>query len=116
MSRAGGWSVSGKAQPKSRKRRVGEVRSAMVIVYPGGPVETKIQKWGNSLGVRIPRSVAAEARVEAGSTVDVSVDKGSVRIRPKRRRLSLGELLRGVKPENLHREVGTGAAIGREAW
>jgi len=79
-------------------------------------VETKIQKWGNSLGVRIPRSVAAEARVEVGSSVEVSVDKGVVKIRPMRRRRSLGQILRRVKPENLHREVSTGGATGREVW
>lgn len=79
-------------------------------------METKVQKWGNSLGVRIARSIAAEARVEAGSTVDVSVDKGSVRLRPIRRRPSLGELLRRVRPENVHGEVRTGAAVGREVW
>ena len=78
-------------------------------------METKIQRWGNSLGVRIPKLVAAEARVEAGSSVEVSVDKGVVRIRPIRRRRSLGELLRRVTPENLHREISTGA-MGREIW
>jgi antitoxin MazE len=79
-------------------------------------VETKIQKWGNSLGVRIARAIAAEARVEAGSMVDVSVEKGAVRIRPLRRRPSLGDLLKGVTPGNLHHEIPTGPAVGREVW
>ena len=39
-------------------------------------MQTKIQKWGNSLGLRIPRSFAAEAHVKEGSAVDLSVDKG----------------------------------------
>ena len=37
-------------------------------------MHTKVQKWGNSLALRIPRSFAAEAQVEEGSTVDVSVE------------------------------------------
>lgn len=79
-------------------------------------MQTKVQKWGNSLGVRIPRSFAAETRVEAGSTVEISVEKGSLRIRPVRRRYSLRELLRKVTSRNLHKEVGTGVPLGRETW
>jgi antitoxin MazE len=80
-------------------------------------MQTKVQKWGNSLGVRIPRSFAAEARVDAGSTVDISVEKGGLRIRPvRRRRYALIELLRKVTPRNLHNEVASGTAVGREAW
>ena len=79
-------------------------------------MQTKIQRWGNSLGVRIPRSFAAEARVEAGSSVDISVEEGSLLIRPLRRRYSLRDLLKKVTARNLHGEVGTGAAVGREAF
>lgn len=77
-------------------------------------MQTKVQKWGNSLGVRIPRSFAAEARVEAGSTVDISVEKRSLRIRPVHRRYSLRRLLRKVTSRNLHEEVATGAPVCRE--
>lgn len=47
-------------------------------VYPiaEAVMQTKIQKWGNSLGLRIPRTLAAEARVVEGSTVDLSVEGG----------------------------------------
>jgi antitoxin MazE len=79
-------------------------------------MQTKIQRWGNSLGVRIPRSFAAEARVEAGSSVDISLEEGTLLIRPLRRRYSLRELLKKVTARNLHGEVGTGAPVGRESW
>lgn len=79
-------------------------------------MQTKVQKWGNSLGVRIPRSFAAEARVEAGTTVDISVERGSLKIRPVRRRFSLRDLLKKVTSRNLHEEIATGAAVGRESW
>jgi antitoxin MazE len=80
-------------------------------------MQTKVQKWGNSLALRIPRSFAAEAQVEEGSTVDVSVENGSLRVRPVRaRRYALRELLKGVSQRNLHSEVETGEAVGREAW
>ena len=80
-------------------------------------MQTKIQKWGNSLGLRIPRSFAAEAQVQEGSTVDLSVENGGLRVRPLRTpRYALRVLLRKVKRANLHGEVRTGEPTGREAW
>jgi antitoxin MazE len=65
-------------------------------------MQTKIRKWGNSLGLRIPRSFAVEAQVEEGSTVDLSVRSG--------------RLLKRVTPRNLHGEIATGEPVGREVW
>ena len=80
-------------------------------------MQTKIQKWGNSLGLRIPRAFAAEAQVEEGATVDLSVQNGRLLVRPLRvRKFALNGLLRKVNRRNLHREVSTGRAVGREAW
>ena len=80
-------------------------------------METRIQKWGNSLGLRIPRSFAAEARVEEGSPVDLSVENGRLLVRPLRtRKYALRALLKKVTPRNLHTEVRTGKPVGREAW
>jgi antitoxin MazE len=80
-------------------------------------MQTKIQKWGNSLGLRIPRSFAAEAQVKEGATVDLSVENGQLLVRPLRvRKYSLAALLRKVDRRNLHGEVSTGRAVGREAW
>ena len=80
-------------------------------------MHTKLQKWGNSLGLRIPKSFAAEVGVEAGSEVDLSVRPGELRIRPVRRpRLSLAMLLRKVTARNLHAGVETGTPVGRESW
>lgn len=77
---------------------------------------TKLQQWGNSLALRIPRSFAAEAEVEAGSVVDISVGRDGLRIRPVRRpSYELRKLLKGVSRKNLHGEVATGRRVGREA-
>jgi antitoxin MazE len=80
-------------------------------------MQTKIQRWGNGLGLRIPRTFAAEAQVEAGATVDLSIENGRLLVRPLRmRRHALSALLRTVSRRNLHREASTGRAVGREAW
>ena len=80
-------------------------------------MKTKVQKWGNSLGLRIPRSFAAEAQVEAGTTVNISVENGVLLIRRvHQRRYSLSDLLKKVTSRNLHGEVQTGEPVGREVW
>ncbi|MEX2147348.1 MAG: AbrB/MazE/SpoVT family DNA-binding domain-containing protein [Candidatus Rokuibacteriota bacterium] len=80
-------------------------------------MQTKIQKWGNSLGLRIPKSFATEAQVEEGATVELSVEDGRLLVRPLRvRKYALSALLKKVTRRTLHAEVSTGRAVGREAW
>lgn len=80
-------------------------------------MQTKIQKWGNSLGLRVPKSLAEQAGVEAGSEVDLSIEDGELIVRPRRRpRYDLKDLLRGVTANNVHQETETGGAVGREVW
>ncbi len=77
---------------------------------------TKVQKWGNSLGLRIPKSLAEEAAVREGSTVDIAVSNGHLVVRPVPRKYKLQELLTGVTKGNLHGEISTGEPAGRESW
>jgi antitoxin MazE len=80
-------------------------------------VQTKIQRWGNSLGLRIPRSFAEEAGVGAGSEVDLSIQDGDLVVKSARRRkYRLKELLRKITPKNVHAEADTGGPVGREVW
>ena len=78
---------------------------------------TKVQRWGNSLGLRIPRSFAQETSIRAGSVVDIAIEDGHLVIRPIRsKKYALRDLLRTVRPETLHGEISTVVAVGREAW
>jgi antitoxin MazE len=80
-------------------------------------MQTKVQKWGNSLGLRIPKSFAEQAGVEAGSEVELAVEDGELIVRPIRQpRYELKDLLRRVTSRNVHKEVETGDPVGREAW
>ena len=80
-------------------------------------MESVIRRWGNSLAIRIPRSVAAEAGVEEGSPVEIGVDEGSIVVRPATAvTYDLKALLRKVSKANLHGEVATGRKRGREEW
>ncbi len=80
-------------------------------------MQTKILKWGNSLGLRIPKAFAEQAGVKAGSDVDLSVKDGELVVRPRRRqRYELKRLLRAITATNIHKEIETGEPVGREAW
>lgn len=76
---------------------------------------TRVRKWGNSLGLRIPKSFAKEARIEPSSEVDLALKQGRLVIIPIRRKtLTLKDLLGKVTRRNLQREVDTGGPAGRE--
>ena len=80
-------------------------------------MQIRIQKWGNSLGVRIPRSLAEEIGVGPGSEVSLSVLKGELIVKPESpARFKLEDLLTGITPENLHLAVDTGKAVGVEIF
>jgi antitoxin MazE len=67
-------------------------------------IQVQIAKWGNSLGVRVPRDVAARAGLTEGARVDIeAADDGRIIISRSRRRFTLEELLAGMTPEREHR-------------
>lgn len=77
---------------------------------------TQVSKWGNSLGLRLPKSVAREAQLDEGDTVDVSVRNGAIVIRPSRPTYSLERLVARITPRNRHDEIDWGPPIGHEPW
>lgn len=79
-------------------------------------MRTRVQKWGNSLAVRIPKPFAEGAGLRASSEVEVSLERGEVHLTPVLPRWKLQQLLSGVTKKNLHSEVDSGPARGREAW
>jgi antitoxin MazE len=80
-------------------------------------METRIQKWGNSLAVRIPKAFAEETALKEDSTVEIVLRNGKLIIAPSRRpKITLEQLLNKVTSENLHSEVETGEPKGNEAW
>ena len=80
-------------------------------------MQTRVQKWGNSLGVRIPRGLADEVGLGAGTEVSLIAKDGELVLRPSLpSRLRLADLLAGITPENIHASVGTGDAVGSEAF
>ena len=80
-------------------------------------MKVQIQKWGNSLALRIPKAFAVESNVTGGSTVDVSMENGKIVVTPvSKHEYTLEELLEGVTEENLHGEIDWGKPVGKEVW
>lgn len=74
-----------------------------------------ISKWGNSLGVRLPKGVLERAKLNEGDELDVEVSGHGLVLRPLRKR-TLGEMLAAITPENVHGEAFAGEPAGNEVW
>ena len=80
-------------------------------------MEARIQKWGDSLALRIPMSFADGIHLQPGTLVDVSLRDGTLIVEPLHSSsVTLEDLLKDVTPENLHDEINTGPAVGGEMW
>ncbi len=80
-------------------------------------MRSRIQKWGNSLALRIPKSFANETGLQKESPVEISLEDGKLVIAPVRtHKPTLKQLLAKITDDNLHRETDTGPASGSEIW
>ncbi len=76
-----------------------------------------VTKWGNSLGIRIPRPIAKQVNLEEGTVVVFSVSEGNLILKPeKKKKYTLDQLLEGMTPDNFQAEVDTGTPVGNEVW
>ena len=80
-------------------------------------MQSRIQKWGNSLALRIPKAFAREIGLDRGMPVDVSLEDGRLVVAPIiQSRMTLEQLLEQITQENVHHEVDAGPAVGEEVW
>jgi antitoxin MazE len=76
-----------------------------------------IQKWGNSLALRIPKTVAKQVNVHQGSRMDMSLVANKIILTSSEvKEYDLKSLLKKVNKKNLHQEVSFGKAVGKEVW
>ena len=68
------------------------------------------------MGLRLPKTVAPEAKLAEGDTVDVSVDNGTIVIRPSRSRYMLDGIVGRITSRNLHSKSDWGGPVGHEMW
>jgi antitoxin MazE len=76
-----------------------------------------LHRWGNSVGLRVPKPMLAQLGLAEGSQVEVKVEAGRLVVEPARRgRMTMAELLEGFTPDDRPGEIDWGPAAGREAW
>ena len=80
-------------------------------------MKTTAQKWGNSLAIRVPKSVAVQLGLKAQDDLDIEVRDGNVLLKPHLQRVyRLEDLVKRISPKNVHGEIDTGTPVGREIW
>lgn len=93
---------------------MGERRSKIPL---GNAVETRLTRYGNSLGVRLPAKMAKKIGLKDGDAVIVSEDGDRLLIVPSReRKESLSDLVSGITESNQHPPVDWGLPVGKETW
>jgi antitoxin MazE len=82
-------------------------------------METTLQQWGNSVGVRIPKEILKTLALEKNAPVCLHIQKNGILITPAqvtKEVPTLRQLVRNITKENMHREVAWGSAQGNEVW
>jgi len=77
----------------------------------------KIQKWGNSLALRIPKAFAFQSRIRLEEYVNLSLENDRIIVEPvEGKKYNLEELISGIKKSNLHSVIDSGKRVGEEVW
>ncbi len=80
-------------------------------------MKTRAQKWGNSLAIRVPKSVATQVGIKAQDDLEIEVQDGTVVLIPHLRRVyRLDELVKRITRKNIHGEIDSSVPVGREIW
>jgi antitoxin MazE len=99
-----------------------EVVEAVSIMYlqrtmqRSEPMQSAVAKWGNSLALRLPQTIARDAHLVEGTPVDLRVEGENLIVTAARTRYDLAELLKGIRAENRHGETDWGGPRGEETW
>lgn len=78
-------------------------------------MSAKIQKWGNSLGIRIPKAVIEKMNLSENSEVEIEHKNGAIIIFPTKRQFSIDDLINQISKENIHHEEDV-KIEGNEVW
>ena len=77
-------------------------------------MQVHLKRWGNSIGLRIPKGIADSIGLKADDTVDINASQDGFEVKKARRKYVLKDLLSRVTPENRHDPVDWGGPEGNE--
>ncbi len=79
-------------------------------------VQSKVRKWGNSLGIRLQKPIVEQLRFQDGSDIDIKVSGKKMIVTLSAPKYSLKSLMEKVNEENIHHETKTGSPVRTEIW
>lgn len=79
-------------------------------------METIARKWGNSIGIRLPKVLAKELKIDDGVRIEMEIENDRILLKPKHKSPRLDKLLMQVTDDNKHKEIPTGDPKGNEIW
>lgn len=80
-------------------------------------MRTRVQKWGDSLAVCIPKAFAAKIGLDLDGEVELTLSDGKLLLVPVIQPvMTLEALLADITPDNLHAEVDSNKPVGNEMW
>ena len=79
-------------------------------------MRARVQRWGNSLALRIPQAIAQETDLQEGVEVEIAARRGKLVVRRTAPRYELGDLLAKITKANIHEETWVEPPKGREIW
>lgn len=77
---------------------------------------TKVQKWGNSYAVRLPKAMVDSLAIEKNSKVEITLRDNSIFIRPAEKKVTLKDLISKITKKNRHSAIDWGNTKGKEIW
>ena len=80
-------------------------------------MEARIQKWGNSDGIRIPSSILKSLNIKTNDILNIEQQDDKIVISiPKKRKVSLADKFKEYKGKNLAKDFSWDESVGKEIW
>ena len=80
-------------------------------------MEAKLQKWGNSLGIRIPSNILKSLNIKTNDILNIELDDNKIVISvPKKKKISLEERFKEYNGENMAKNFSWDESVGKEIW
>lgn len=80
-------------------------------------MEARIQKWGNSCGIRIPSSILKSLNIKANDILNIEQQEDKIIISiPKKKKISLSDKFKEYHGKNLAKDFSWDESVGKEIW
>jgi antitoxin MazE len=112
------WAKENGGVKGSIRYHLRELKRRGMVEVRGWPesMRAQIVAWGNSQALRIPRAMLDELQIREGDEVEMMVENGRLTVRPLNPKLTLESLVAEITPQNRHKEIDWGKAVGNEVW